>query len=194
MVSSLARQVHRYPDGMNTVVKPESHYKTRAPRVYEADQANHQVARPDTGDKSSARRPVRQFIYAAVGVAFVALGAIGAILPGIPTVGPLLLASWFFARSCPPLERILVRNRFFRRFHHYLDHGAEMPFRARVITITAMWLSIGTSIALLYYSGQNRLWLTLLIVVAGFVGTWFIARFRGKVAGRLEVNSGGTNP
>jgi uncharacterized membrane protein YbaN (DUF454 family) len=179
---------------MNTVVKPESHYKTRAPRVYETDQANCQPAKPDSGDESSAPRSLRRFIYAAVGVAFVVLGAFGAVLPGIPTVGPLLLASWFFARSCPPLERILVRNRFFRRFHHYLDHGAEMPFRARAITISAMWLSIGMSIALLYYSGQNWLWLILLIVAAGFAGTWFIARFRGKVAGRLEVNSGGTNP
>ncbi len=170
---------------MKTLAKPESHYKSQTSRVLPTGQSVEPIANAEAG-----RRPVRRLVYAMLGIAFVALGAIGAILPGIPTAGPLLLASWFFARSCPPLEQVLIRNRFFRRFHHYLDHGAEMPFRARVISIAAMWLSIGVSIVLLLSTGKDALWLILVIVTAGIFGTWFIARFRGKVAGRLDVNSG----
>lgn len=170
---------------MKTLAKPESHCRSRANQVLPTGEGDGHVAESEPG-----RGPVRRYMYVALGVAFVALGAIGAILPGIPTAGPLLLASWFFARSFPPLEQILIRNRFFRRFHHYLDHGAEMPFRARVISIAAMWLSIGVSIVLLLSTGKDALWLILAIVTAGIFGTWFIARFRGKVAGRLDVNSG----
>ncbi len=119
----------------------------------------------------------RRYLLALIGVLFTGLAAVGAVLPGIPTVGPLLLASYCFSKSCPWLEQRLIRNRFFARFHHYLDHGAEMPLRARLVTIAIMWASIGISVFTLYASGQGPVGLWALIILAGLVGTWFIARF-----------------
>lgn len=118
------------------------------------------------------------FLLVAVGIAFVGLGAIGAFLPGIPTVGPLLVASFCFSKSCPWLEQRLIRNRFFARFHGYLDGNEVMTLTTRLATIATMWASIGISLLLLYAASQATGVLVAIIVVAGLVGTWFIARFR----------------
>ena len=78
---------------------------------------------------------VKRYLLAGLGIFFVGLGALGVFLPGIPTVGPLLLASFFFTKSFPALEQRLIRNQFFARFLPYLDGSHEMPLRAKIITI-----------------------------------------------------------
>jgi uncharacterized membrane protein YbaN (DUF454 family) len=134
--------------------------------------------KPGRSDSPSPARTVKRWLLAGLGVGFVALGAIGAILPGIPTVGPLLLASFCFGKSCPWLERPLIRNRFFARFHHYLDGSAVMPMRARIATILLMWFSIGFSLLSVAATGNDG-WIPAAVLgVAGLLGTWFIARYR----------------
>lgn len=122
-------------------------------------------------------RPKR-YLYAAVGVFLVGLAAIGAVLPGIPTVGPLMLASFFLLKSFPSLEKRLVRNRFFGKYIRYLDGTIEMPIQTRVSSILMMWISITVSGLIIYFSGTNQIWLLVTLVIAGLIGTVFIWRFR----------------
>jgi uncharacterized membrane protein YbaN (DUF454 family) len=89
-------------------------------------------------------RAVRWWL-AAVGVLSVGLGGLGVIVPGLPTTVFLIIASWCFVRSCPLLERVLIRNRFFAPFLKYTQPGAVMPLKARVISTGAMWAAIGLS-------------------------------------------------
>ena len=49
-------------------------------------------------------------LYLAAGVLFVVLGAIGAVLPLLPTVPFLLLAAFCFARSNPEWERRIIEH------------------------------------------------------------------------------------
>lgn len=122
-------------------------------------------------------RPKR-YLYAAVGVFLVGLAAIGAVLPGIPTVGPLMLASFFLLKSFPSLEKRLVRNRFFGKYIRYLDGTIEMPIQTRVSSILMMWISITVSGLIIYFSGANQIWLLVTLAIAGLIGTVFIWRFR----------------
>lgn len=111
------------------------------------------------------------------------LAAVGAFLPGIPTVGPLLLGSYLLTKSSPALEARLVRNRFFARYLHYLDGTTVMPTKTRISSILLMWCSIAFSITLIYWTNGGPLWLVILIAVAGIVGTVFIWRFRRTTTG-----------
>lgn len=121
--------------------------------------------------------PARRYSYAALGILFVAIGAVGAVLPGIPTVGPLLLASYLFTKSFPALEERLIRNKFFGRFLPYLDGSSEMSLKAKLTSILIMWVSISISLVVLIVSNQVPYWVPWLLVIAGLVGTIFILRF-----------------
>lgn len=62
---------------------------------------------------NAERSSVLRIVYAVCGLACVGLGAIGVILPGLPTTPFLLIASWCFSRSSRRLEAALLRSRLF---------------------------------------------------------------------------------
>ncbi len=121
---------------------------------------------------------IRRYVLATIGIIFVVIGWIGAFLPGLPTVGPLLIASYCFTRSCPWLEQRLIRNRFFAPFLQYIDGERELPTRARYAAIAMMWTSVLASSSLLVWSGRSPMWLVVLIIASGVVGTFAILNFR----------------
>ena len=130
------------------------------------------------GDERDRPTPSRwqRWLLASAGVVLVGIGAIGAVVPGLPTVVFLIGASWCFARSCPWLEERLIRVPLFKPFFVYLDAGARMPRRIVIRTLLVMWLAIGVS-SLLVASGETpRLGLAIVICVAGIVGTVFVIR------------------
>jgi len=126
----------------------------------------------------------KRYVCGIGGVLFVVLAFVGVFLPGIPTTGPLIAASFLLAKSHPALEKRLVRNRWFAKYLSYLDGHQPMPLRARVWALGWMWLSISlSSIYLSWTLAQPHLVVTV-IVASGLVGTVVIVRFR-----RVHVES-----
>ena len=69
--------------------------------------------------------------YRALGVLCVALGAVGAALPLLPTTPFLLLAAWFFARSHPEWEaKLLAHPKWGPAILAWRDHRA-IPLAAK---------------------------------------------------------------
>jgi uncharacterized protein len=128
-------------------------------------------------------RPVR-WALAGAGIGCVGLGAVGVIVPGLPTTVFLIVATWCFARSCPWLERKLVRNRLFKPFLWALDSGAPMPRRAQVISTVVMWVAISASCGVILARAEGPLAGPLVVVglicAAGAAGTWCIWRVAGR--------------
>ncbi|HHN77822.1 MAG TPA: DUF454 domain-containing protein, partial [Phycisphaerales bacterium] len=118
--------------------------------------------------------PVRLWL-AGMGVLSVGIGAVGVFVPGLPTTIFLIIASWCFARSCPWLERRLIRNRLFRPFLLYLEPGASIPTRARVISTVALVVAVSLSVSLMIVRGVSW-WVPVVVVAAGAVGVVFIWR------------------
>jgi uncharacterized membrane protein YbaN (DUF454 family) len=127
-------------------------------------------------------RPVRRVVYAGAGVVLVGIGAVGVVVPGLPTTIWLIGASYLFARSHPKLEQRLIRNRFFGPYLRYLDRPATMPRRAKITASILMWSSVGISLGILASTGKLSAWLAATIVGAAAVGTWFIWRFGRNAA------------
>jgi uncharacterized membrane protein YbaN (DUF454 family) len=131
-------------------------------------------------DARPARSRLQRWLLVSVGVALVGVGAVGVLLPGLPTTVFLLGASWCFARSCPWLEERLIRVPLFRPFLVYLDHGARMPRKVVVTTLVIMWLAISVSVATVALGGEPRPILVTTIVALGLVGTVFVIRMGRK--------------
>lgn len=118
---------------------------------------------------------LRRYVLAFAGIVCVALGALGAILPGLPTTIFLILASYCFTRSCPWLEQRLLRTRLFAPYMAWIDGRQPMPRRAKIAAIALVWIAVGTSLTLLYSGGRLAPWLAIVVPAAALVGTVAIA-------------------
>lgn len=108
----------------------------------------------------------------------VAVAAIGVFLPGIPTLGPLLVGSLLLARSHPALEQRLVRNRFFAPYLPYIDGKEELSVKAKLTAAAMMWTSILiSSVAMYYLTSAPRFVVFIVMPVAGLVGSVAIWRW-----------------
>jgi uncharacterized protein len=89
------------------------------------------------------RGALQQLAWRALALACVGLGAVGAVLPGLPTVPFLLVAAWAGGRGWPALEaRLLAHPKYGPDIRRWRDHGA-VPRRAKWAASLMMVLSAG---------------------------------------------------
>lgn len=110
-------------------------------------------------------------IYAALGVLCVGLAFAGIVLPGLPTTGFVLLASYFFCRSVPSFDRRLRNNRWLGPPLKRFEDTRAMTARAKAGALVSMWIGIGIGIALTADGGRT---FPIALVVAGLVGSGVI--------------------
>ena len=89
---------------------------------------------------------IRRALLITAGLASVVAGAIGIVVPLLPTTPFLLLAAVCFVRSSDRLYRWLTGNRVFGSYlRNYQEHRA-MPAGMKWCAIGVLWLTIGLSI------------------------------------------------
>ena len=103
---------------------------------------------------------VMQFGLITTGWFALFLGALGAVLPLLPTTPFVLLAAGCFAKSSPRFYNWLLRNKYFSQM--ILDYQAYRGIRRRIKirAISCMWLTMTLSAYLIYQPWAS---LTLLI-------------------------------
>ncbi|WP_348728803.1 YbaN family protein [Rheinheimera texasensis] len=101
-----------------------------------------------------------------------ALGLIGVLLPGLPTVPFVLLSAFAAGKGWPQFERWLLQHPHFGPpVQQWRQHGA-VPRRAKWLASLMMALSL----SLLWYSSQ-ALWLQLLVsAILSLVLIWLWRR------------------
>ena len=101
-------------------------------------------------------RPLR-IIYHIIGLLMIVLAIIGAILPIMPTVPCLLVASWCFARSSPRFHNWLHSHKVFGPpIKQWEEQGVISPF-VKILAVGGM--SVGFCSFLLI--AKPVLWLTI---------------------------------
>ena len=118
---------------------------------------------------------LRRILFLALAGVFTALGALGAILPVLPTTPFLLLASFFLVRSSPRLNAVLLQSRFLGPIlRDWQDHRGIRPdvrLKAIVSVIVALSLTIWFASPSTTASGA--------IAGLGLIGIVVIARLPG---------------
>jgi uncharacterized membrane protein YbaN (DUF454 family) len=82
----------------------------------------------------------------ALGWVFVGIGALGTVLPVLPTTPFLLVATFFFARSSPRLCAWLLRSPLFGPFLRDWHQHRGVRLRAKVGAVTVMLAAVAASI------------------------------------------------
>lgn len=132
------------------------------------------------GSSQSGEYSLKRSLMTAAGIAAVVIGLLGIYLPGVPTTGPLLLASFLFAKSNPRLLAWLRQNALLGKYCGYIDGTQRMTAQTRAWAITCMWTSIAVSSLLLAQTELGRTVIVPLCLLSGVVGTIVILRFQSN--------------
>lgn len=112
---------------------------------------------------------MRRLGFFALGWLAVALGAVGVVVPGLPTTGFFVLAAACFARSSPRFERWVLDLPGVGAMVRDHRAGLGMPRRAKVVAIAMMLTACSISAVALGSPVAAAVILGL-----GAVGTWFV--------------------
>jgi len=116
--------------------------------------------------------PIIRLILIILGSICVVLGIIGIMLPVMPTTPFLLLAAAFYVRSSAKFYHWLMHNRWFGDYIRNYKEGQGIPFKAKLMAISMLWISIGSSVIFAIVNVYIRI---LLIVIAIGVTAHLIA-------------------
>lgn len=84
-----------------------------------------------------------KLLWVAGGSLAVGLGILGIFLPVLPTTPFLLLAAYCYGRSSERFSHWLLTNRWFGAYITNYRQGRGIPLREKVLTLVALWLTIG---------------------------------------------------
>jgi len=114
---------------------------------------------------------LRRGLWLGAGLLFVALGAIGAFLPLLPTVPFLLLAAFCFARGNPAWEqRLLDHPHYGQPLRDWRERRA-ISRPAKVAGLVAMAVSVGITAVTAGWP-----WVLIPAAVMALSGTWIWTR------------------
>lgn len=88
---------------------------------------------------------MKRYLYIIFGLVAVGLGALGVVLPGLPTTPFLLLASWLFYRSSPKLQEWLLASwlgRYIRSYHR--RGGMTVTQKAGAVGVMVVMVTLST--------------------------------------------------
>lgn len=108
-------------------------------------------------------------LYKIIGSFFVALAAIGAALPVMPTVPFLLVAVACFAKSSPRLHQKLLDNKVYGPMIRDWQENRSIPKRAKILALTSMFLGACWSLYLLELWYLKAIVITIMSLSALFI-------------------------
>ena len=102
---------------------------------------------PEPGATASHQRPrIVRWVYLGLGCLFVGLGAVGTLLPLLPTTPFLLLAAACYARSSDRFLRWLLEHRQFGPFIQAWREQRGLPAGSRAWIIVVVLVTFAASI------------------------------------------------
>lgn len=114
---------------------------------------------------------IRALLWAG-GVLSLVLGAIGIVVPGLPTTPFVLLSGACFLRASPRAHAWLLRNSTFGSLLREWEAHRRIPRRAKRVALLSMAFTVSAS--LWFLSGHP--WLQGLLAATALVGGLILAR------------------
>jgi uncharacterized membrane protein YbaN (DUF454 family) len=85
-------------------------------------------------------------VYLLIGLLFVGVGAVGVVLPGLPTTPFLLISLWAFARSSPRFHNWLYNHRYFGPGLRRFSEHRVIPLKVKLTSLAFMVAAVSASL------------------------------------------------
>ncbi len=112
---------------------------------------------PTSGEVASA--PTARVLFVGAGFLFVALGAVGVVVRGLPTTPLLLLAAACFSRGSERARRWLTNHRHFGPIIARYREGRGFTLRFKAISLALGWGAMLSTAFLIFEAGFMRYFL-----------------------------------
>ena len=117
-----------------------------------------------------------RLLWALLGSISVGLGVIGIFVPGWPTTIFLIIASYFYIRSSDKLYNWLLNNKILGIYLKNYYSGKGMPVKAKIFSISIMWVFGLLSIFL--WIPSNLIIIKIIVFILLIIGSIFILRVK----------------
>ncbi|MFK5883091.1 MAG: YbaN family protein [Candidatus Izemoplasma sp.] len=114
---------------------------------------------------------MKKTLFIILGLLMLTIGAVGVVLPGLPTTIFLILAAYFFTHSSPKLYNWLMSNKTFGPIISNYTKYRGITSKDRRNAIITIWIVIIVSIIF----AQN-IWLIALLIAVAILHTIFLFR------------------
>jgi len=111
-----------------------------------------------------------KWLWVFLGCLFVGLGAIGAVIPGMPTTVFLVLAAACFIRSSQKLYDWLIANKTFGPYLKDYREGKGIPFRAKIVALAMIVIFVSFAV---FFAIEVKP-IKILVGLLGLIGFWFV--------------------
>ena len=126
-----------------------------------------------------ARMKSSRILFFLAGSLSLGLGALGVVLPVLPTTPFVLLAAFCFARSSPRAHAWMLGNRVFGPpLRDYLA-GRGIPWRIKAGALVFLWAAIGVSIVVFV----PFLWVRILLGLIAIAVTVHVVMIKNRKRG-----------
>ena len=91
-------------------------------------------------------KKIKRIVFISLGCICVLAGLVGIFIPVLPTTPFLLLAAWLFTHSSDRFYQWLITNRWFGTYIRNYREGLGIPLIHKIISLSLLWITIGTSV------------------------------------------------
>ncbi len=112
-----------------------------------------------------------KWLWVFLGCLFVGLGAIGAVIPGMPTTVFLVLAAACFIRSSQKLYDWLIANKTFGPYLKDYREGKGIPFRAKIVALAMIVIFVSFAV---FFAIEVKP-IKILVGLIGLIGFLFVS-------------------
>ena len=117
------------------------------------------------------KNPIAKILWIFLGSFFVMIGAIGAVVPGLPTTMFLILAAACYIRSSQRLYDWLIANKTFGPYLKDYREGKGIPRRAKKIALLMMTIFVGYAVLF----ALDDLIVRIIVLILGMIGFYYVA-------------------
>ena len=94
---------------------------------------------PSSASKASR---LKKAVFTVLGTIFLGLGAVGIVVPILPTTPFLLLSAACYLNGSERMHRWLLNNKLFGSYIKNYREGKGMSARGKIFTLSLLWMTI----------------------------------------------------